>query len=719
MFSGISFSLSFAAGRLPVFLTLILIVAAVWYYYRVTLPPVPSALRVLLACLRGGALLLLAAALFGGVLSLTREREVKAPVAVLVDTSSSMGIGGGSRADTAAIKAFFSGSEWQGFAAAHDVRFFAFSDTVQQTSPAALLFNGPVTDIEQALQTGSRAAGPNTAALLLVSDGTYTRGGDPAAAVSSSLPVYTVISGDSGAVADVMVTSVQLSATGLAGHRIPVRVSVRGPGYAGESVRLELRLEDVVQDERRIRIPAAGFEKTETLYFETDRPGFTAVSARAAVLPGEVSDRNNEQTGYINITPGSIRVLLLASAPHQDTAFLIRTLKNDPFVDLTSRVLRDAGDFYEGPFPGAADLAGIDCVVLADMPGRRMDPALWDRIGGWLVQAGVPLFIQVREAFDPVKARRLEMLLPADGLHADGDAGEYRISLTETGRTHPVTGLGEGETGSGSWEQAPPLALSLFAGEPKPAVMVLATAAPSYAAPGDSAQPVLLAGVCGGVKSVLLNGTGLFRWSMQPGREGLEPAAMLHSTVRWLTSPENRGYYRLSSPRRVYETGEAIPFRFTAFDAIYRPLSGGQAALTLWNRTDTLRAAMTESGNGEYRCSLAAPGTGRWRAAVRFSPFSRQQAAGGDSTELFIQPFRAELQRLEPNPEVLRQISRASGGVSVGFSDAAALVDTLRFPRVSDATAGSIALNENGGILVLVLLLLFTEWLVRKRKGMV
>lgn len=717
-----SFSLTFTAGRLSVFLIWALTAAAVWLYYRNTVPPVSRLLRALLAFLRGGALFLLAAVLLGGVLSITRTRHVNAPVSVLVDSSSSMGIGGGNREDTAAVKTFFSSREWEAFNAAHDVRMFAFSDTVRKTTPGELSFTGPITDMEQALRAGIDAAGANAAALLMISDGSYNKGGDPAAvAETGGIPVYTIASGDSGALADVIVTSLQLSAAGLAGHRIPVRVSVRGPGFAGETIRLELRSEGRLLDERSVRLPSGGFEKTETLHFKTDRPGYTAVSVRAADIPGEVSKENNEQTGFINITPDRIKVLLLAAGPHQDTAFIIRTLQNDPSIELTSRVLKDEEHFYEGGFPGTAALKTYDCVVLAGMPGRRMQRNVWTRISRWLREAEKPLFIQAGGTFDPAATQLLEPILPFVRLRAGAAGGENRIILTGAGFIHPVTGLaGRGSSAVSAWDQVPPFALAPISGEPKPQASVLAGAVSGDVLRQDSLRPVLLAGTFDGVKSVFLAGTGLFRWSMQPGRAGLEPIRMLRSTIRWLASPEKSGYYRLTLPKRVFETGEAVTFTCTAFDAVYRPLSGGRARLALWKNGDTLRAPMPESGDGEYRCTLAAPGTGRWRAAVDFSAFPQGREIGGrDSTQFYVQPFQAELQRIEPSPDVLRRVSSASGGRCVAFSAASALIDTLRFPQVTIVDTHTSELGKNEILLAVILLMLCVEWLIRKRKGMV
>ncbi len=87
-------------------------------------------------------------------------------------------------------------------------------------------------------------------------------------------------------------------------------------------------------------------------------PGLRTYTVTAAPLPGEATTANNSLTVTVRVQSDKRRVLVIAAAPSPDLTALRATLDADRGVETTVRTQRAPGTFYEGPLP---DLAASTC----------------------------------------------------------------------------------------------------------------------------------------------------------------------------------------------------------------------------------------------------------------------------------------------------------------------------------------------------------------------
>ncbi len=263
-------ALSFSSPPWQAALAVVLAVLFSAYIYRRTNPAASRSLRLTLAALRAAALALIIAALFDVVAELTWERRSRPVLAVAVDQSASMTLADRSGPREEQVRSLLNHPLFEELRGRYELRPFVFSSHLQPAVGEtfdSLRFKGDETDLSAALEALNRAAEPSWHGVLLISDGCYTRGGNPVRrAAELKLPVYTVGVGSEEPIADLAVARVETAPYVYAGRPTTVRVALPRQGFGALSLPLTL--------------PSAGHreERGEA------RPGVTAAVPGARIL---------------------------------------------------------------------------------------------------------------------------------------------------------------------------------------------------------------------------------------------------------------------------------------------------------------------------------------------------------------------------------------------------------------------------------------------------
>jgi len=351
-------------------LFVLLAAAAAYALYRVTLPPVPFRLRLLLALLRGASLALMALLLLEPLLRLVRTAEQPAVLAVLADNSLSMRITDrlGSRADALrnALERVRDAAP-----AGADVRVYTFGLTLaeQPDDADSLTLDAPVTNLAEAVRalSGEWRRLP-VAAAVLITDGVYTAGENPLyEAEKLGVPLFTVGVGDSTEQRDLVLSRIAANNTVYAGTEVPVDVTLKSSGFGGQRVDVVLAEGSRVLARTSLMLEEGTREYAVRLAYTPGEEGPRRYTVAATTLDGELTAANNRKSLFVRVLKGQIRLLILAGAPSPDLAILKQTLNEDRTVDARSFTASAGGGFYEGALTGAS-FDSADCIMLLGFP---------------------------------------------------------------------------------------------------------------------------------------------------------------------------------------------------------------------------------------------------------------------------------------------------------------------------------------------------------------
>ncbi len=724
--------LDFQADSLTwILIAFILACVLIYWISRRLFTLVPPTVAWALVGLRIAAAAVLLAILSEPASRLLLERTESPGVALLVDTSASMGLtdGLGSRneilADVLSSDAL---NALENRYRVHNYRFAEDLSPLPEGGVDSLTTDGAGTDIGAALsflKDGARTG--RFSAAILMSDGNFTVGRDPLRAADDlGLPLYTVGIGDTLGVRDLSVSHLAVNEVVYAGSNVPVEVVVSSRGYDRVRVPVTLREEGRILRSEEVALDGREGDRTVVFHVLPDTVGIHRYQVEVSELDGEITARNNRRDFTIKVLKSGLRVLYVEGAPRADMGFLRRTLERDASLEVTSIVFRPNGTTYPEPLPASrTDWFAYDLVILGSVDYQRIRPwadflvSFVEERGGGLIAFGGPHSFEMGGyAGTPVG----HMMPFGIASTARGMTEKTFVPvLTADGSAHPITRLDDDPAESKQrWTELPPLPGMNQVGRAKPGATVLA-GNPTWRT-GNEVTPVIVEHRYGQGRVLGIAAQGLWRWDLMMWGSGGTNAAyerFWNNAVRWITVREASRRTRVAPDKLQYRGGESIRFDGQVYDENYRPVE--QADLSV-----TVRSG--QEGADALQLDLSSTGQGRYTGRLQFLPagaYSFEAAAalngmpmGTDRGGFVVGEAGAEFERTRMDRALLVQLADKTGGRFYLPSETAPMADDVDIDEITVQETRTFTLWDHPFVLILLVGLLAAEWLVRRYTGM-
>lgn len=696
-------------------------------------PGLSRAGRIFLTILRTATALTLIALLLGPLLR-QRTEQIEAPEAlVLLDASASVGVDLDS-AGTESLERFAMDLARQLSDQTLPASLLPFSHTLASSAPTRVTFEGTRTDLGAALEElAYRSDGRNLAGVVLLTDGRTNRGVNPEfGARLPQAPLLTIGLGDTLRRPDRAVERVDVNRLAYLGNQFPVEalVSLHGETATAGQARVRLILDGQTLDTQEIRWSTASPSLIKRLRFlvPADAVGLRRGAIEIETSAAEKIRTNNRQSFTVEVLEKRKSVLVLAAVPHPDLGAFASALASDEGYTVNIRYASlspASGDYGRiGDLMESADVIvahdlshggsrGNDWQVEASESGK---PVLnwWSRVPA----AGAPVLAGVNwtpndlhHDIRPGAIENFELFEIPEALFAGtADLPPLRCPMGEL-------------TLSAAWRLALTRQLgTLNTAEPLAAFRV----ANGGAGVGTESQ----------TKSGLLIGSGWWRFRTasiaRSVRDGDTPPpldAFFRHAIQYLTSDTDIRPFRVTAPERIEEDREAF-FKAEVYDGALNPLPGIDISLRLveaQNPNSALEFTFAESTGDEadvqyaVNCGRLPAGNYRWEAFATVDG-NRLIASG----ELDVDAVQAEWSSEPADHGLLVRLSDRTGGMHLGAWSAgerseqltAEVVKWFSDNRPPDYVFEEIELSEIidwEWIAVLVLVLLTTEWVIRRR----
>jgi uncharacterized membrane protein len=724
------------------------VVVVAWLSYSGSEASLHRRRRATLAGLRAAALLALVVCLLRPVRVLPPGDAADAVVPILVDVSRSMSLvdaDDGSRIDTA--RRILERQLVPALAGKFAPEVWTFGDSLQRLgdssdqgagAPARWTADARRSDLAGALRdVRERYRERRVAGIVVISDGGDTGAEDAAGAVGDGgIPVYTVGVGSPRGGIDYEVLDVAAGEAAAVDSAIDINVSAVS---RGTDVPFDIRLLENGRPVDVRRVTPSGPSSPVRVVFTVSPPRDTATlySVEIPSSSEETVVENNRRRVAVD-PPGRVRrILMIAGAPGFEHSFLKRALDADPAIDLDS-IVRKGRDtsgkptyFIQAPaeraptltsgFPkDRAALYTYDAVLLANVEPDTLTrvqleqlAAFVERRGGGLLVLGAKSFAQRGLAGTPLE-EALPVNLSGPTVNA-AYAGESRpgVNLTAAGAAHPAMRIAmSGDDAMKRWQAVPALAAASSVGEARPGAQVLALIRTP-----EGARPLVAVQRYGRGRSMVFAGEASWRWRMMLPSSDRTYELFWRHAARWLASSAPDPVVIPPMPALV--PGDEAALGVEVRDGEFEPVA---------NAGVTLRVTMPSGAAHDLRPTLVDPQTGRYSASVRFdepglyrvAADARRPAQTSASSQRWILVGAADRELTDPrlNQEVLRRVSRATGASYLQSKE----ISTL--PALIGGTApeaGAPRLQElwhSAWIFVFIVMLLSTEWVLRRRWGL-
>ena len=446
-----------------------------------------------------------------------------------------------------------------------------------------------------------------------------------------------------------------------------------------------------------------------------------------APLDGERELANNEGTLRLRAVTQKRKILIVDGRPRWESRYLRNMFERDEQWEVSTVIAGskpgDAGlprgEKVDQLPPDRERLEAFDLIIFGEVPRAlwKGDELQWlrdfaERRGGAIVFIDGP-----RGRFAEYKDTPLAPLFPVDFVDAAPiREGIQRLALTERAVTlSPFMLAPEREQNGETWSKLP---------------------APHWlsgARPLAGAEVLLEAEVKGqrvpaAVVRTFGAGTVFYhafddswRWRYEVADQwNVKYWNQLANWVAELPFAVRDKFVSLDAGAITYEPGASADLRVRLRDGEGKPVSNATVDAVLsreGKKVATIRLAADENGSGLFRGKTAALQPGDYEVAVESAAIPESQLKA--RTQFKVEPRETgELVQLSLNEDLLRQVSAASGGQYLREENIDQLPTLLAPMSQGKVEEADTVLWQSWWWFVPLIGLLATEWLLRKRAGM-
>jgi uncharacterized membrane protein len=608
---------------------------------------------------------------------------------------------------------------------------------------------GLQTDIGTSLHGAVQAElGNRLAAVLLLSDGVQTafapsfeiqEAGRELERLGS--PLYAVPFGpatDAVQAQDVAVENLQDQYTVFVKNELPVRATVRVQGYVNKQIPVRMLVEKPTGEQEmvgpvEVAAQEDGQQVSVELRYVPDQPGNYKLTISADEQPGELVVKNNQLTAFLRVLEGGIKVLYLEGALRAEQKFLRRALEASPDMDVDfvwidprnrdqwpvrlGEEFRD--DAYDVLILGDLDASALgeqNLAELAEAVERGKGLAL---LGGYhSFGAGgyrdTPLADVMPITMNRFERQDFDAPIRED-LHLPGPLRFVPIA------PHPIVSLADEAENEAAWRRLPALGgANKFAGV-KEAAGVRAIAST------DRQQPLLVVGEYGKGRVAAMAGDSTWRWCMQGHEEAHK--RFWRQMILWLVAREDmqQNDVWIQLDQRRYSPDSRLEFRVGVKSPTGNAITDAALEVEL-AAPDGTRSPLRLTRVEDYWTGLIErlelPGD----YAIVVTAERNGQVLGTTRSEFLVYDRDIELSNAAADHDQMARLAAMTGEVGgrvVAPEQLANLLEEIRDKppemEIEVQTKWQLAdtARDAWALLLVFVALLSSEWILRKRWGLV
>lgn len=734
-------SLNLAWGWAGLVLTLLILLPLIYFLYRFEERKLNNKDRKIILALRFAFVILFALMLTGPVLNITGLVPQKNRLAILIDSSKSMGIKSDNQSRLDKIKSALSkGRLIEKLEEKTGIKpeTFSFAANVSPLSEAEIKqFNlkavGNQTDISKAASdiVGNLGEG-SLLGLIMMTDGVHTVGENPAIALGNlRTPIYFVGPGGSDQSKDLAISIPRPPATGYLNSS--VRVSGQVSRFGVDNNQIEIQINKNEQSFKKIKVKFEQNKNKQNFFFTLpcDKEGLFKYEVKIPELENEITNENNRAGFLLKVVRERLNILSVSGEPSWDIKFIINALSTDPNAGLVSWVrLKDDRWICNRDFKLEAssrsptlseDLKDTDVVILREVPYNFIKPLsqeISDRVEsgnlGLLLIPGTKGLKDLGYQNTPI-----EKLLPVklDKETWRGTPGNILLSSQDT--PYNFLRLVDDPIENVEFFATLPKfdGLYEYGGISPAAEVLLQTTVRSNADP----LPFLIRNRVGQGNTVMITGAPIWPMGFRlvSSDRGFSPyVAFLTNMLKWLANRREDAQVSIELASARAYTGQPVSIKVWVSNARHQLQSGAQVSLNITdpkNETTPL-SCMETSEKGCYEGTFvpAFRGLHKIEATARLGG----RELGKSAIELLIDTPTDEFANPVIASKQMKKLAQETGGIFCSSDNTDILLDSIKAIPGKKSETRLLDLRNSWAILILMLIFPLCEWYLRRIRGL-
>ena len=558
------------------------------------------------------------------------------------------------------------------------------------------------TDISNAIdELFIRHGSQNIGAVILASDGIFNKGNSPLYNKNAlSVPVFTIALGDTSIKKDALIKSVRYPELVYLGDQFNINVQIEANHLQGQTTVLEI----ISPDGKSILNKVINITE-DRFTFQTDaigdavKSGVLQYKIKLKTLAGEAIAENNYDIAYVEVIDGRQKVLMLYDAPHPDVkAFknAVEQNKNYQFEQVDIKT-------YTGNYKDA------DLIILHGLPS--IGAASKMNVLQDIIASGKPILLVLSANTNLAQLNALQNILQISNTTQNGNDvfPIYQSSFSKFTLNETTLKL---------IQTLPPLL------SPYGKYQLAATADVFYkqqigSIPTDN--PLIVFNEVNGKKTGFICGEGIWRWRLNEFAQTKNYSAtdeILNKTIQYLTVKSDKRRFRVHTPKNIFNANESVQIDAELYNESYELVNDVDANCVVKGDDGKDYTFTFDKTINAYTLNAGILPVGNYTVNAKANYKGKANAA---TCNFSVRPVIIETLNTQANHQLLQILATQSGGRSYFPADMQNIVNDIeksdKVKSVLYETFSTRPLIDMKWLFFIILLLLITEWFIRKYNG--
>ena len=643
-----------------------------------------------MAGLRFVLVTLLCFLLMGPLLNQVTFFEEKPVVVIAVDNSASVPATY-EESEFEALKTQLAEASKEIIDAGYEVKVKSLQDYVASVN--AVNYDQSATNLESLLKgISSDYEQQNLAGVVLASDGIHNYGISPQF-TQLNFPVVTIGLGDTIPAKDLSIKSLNYNKIVYEGNRFPLVVEVFNNGFVNESVKVQVLKKGTVIEEKSFSLK--GDEQINSLEFilNAETKGIETYQVQILPLEGENSTLNNTQQAFLEIVDSKQKILIAARAPHPDIKSLRNVIDQNEGTEVQVYIDGITSEIPEGPF---------DLIVLHQLPAIESLPV-------WLDNA-----LKTTNSFYITGTSSLSAINEKNPVLSYNNAGQPDNAGPHFNPNFELFKIDE--VLAQRLAEYPPISVPYGQFMFKTQADILL-----YQRIGSVPTQRPLLSIYNGdeLKSAVFSGSDFWKWSLQEYALNNDQKMfnnLMGKLIQYLATKDDKRNFRVNTERNQYYDSEAIEFNTEVYNELYEKVYDRNIDLTITDEQGAKQELnYVNNAGSNYKVTGLNPGVYSFEASATVN--GKREVAQGTFS---VQKLDLENINLTANHQLLKNIANNSGGQFIPqerINEASNYFKNLSAKPITRSDEKLQSIINNPWLLLLFLVLVSTEWFIRKYNG--
>ncbi len=579
----------------------------------------------------------------------------------------------------------------------YDVEIVGFNHQIE--SNPTFDFLGKRTDLGSVLQyAGDKYYMLPKAGIVLLTDGNNNQGINPTSlAENDATRIFPLVFGDTLPAVDAFIDAIYYNKMVKLGAKFPVDVVIQAHGLKDEKMVVSIEKDGKTIQEQQITVSQSDYNKELRFLLESANQGSQAYVVKLSPLDAERNRSNNERSFYVQTIESGEKILVLGHSHHPDLGAIASALRQFEDLEVEVKTLVN--------FP--IDLSKYQLIIAHGIPSADersqalfLDPQFNSR-SVWYIWSTTTQLKSLESANFPWKMESEITGFEYVGAQANSQFTSFLMP--------------------GDWARQysgyPPLyAPFVKLGNQQPVDIMFKESLRGY----ETGESLLGFWNSGPLKRAFLAGEGLWKWRLynfQTKGNHDDFNALVHRISKYLLTGAVKSRFHLDYQGTYNET-DLIRWQAQTFNKAYEFVDNAQISLTLTNEEQVEYEYVFSLENQSYMAQLGYLKSGSYQfKAQAVLPDTTFQKTGS----FVVEAWNMEKSSSGANMPLLNSLAQASRGKVYQAQNSAKLINDLKVSPESAARYSIIQkiiqFIELKWLLLLLVLLLATEWVLRKSWG--